>query len=71
MSMGILGIDPTVRNGFQSVHAVFEVDADADAATLNSLLAQSNARSAVLDVITAGTAVTVEVATAESRREAA
>lgn len=68
---GILGIDPTVRNGFQAVRAVFEVDADADAATLNSLLAQSKARSAVFDVMTAGTAVSVEVVTAESRRDAA
>jgi uncharacterized OsmC-like protein len=68
---GILGIDPTVRNGFQAVRAVFEVDGDADAATLNSLLAQSRARSAVFDVLTAGTAVTVEVATPRSGQDAA
>ena len=66
---GILGVDPTVRNGFHAVRAVFEVDGDADAVTLNSLLAQSRARSAVFDVLTAGTAVSIEVATAESRQD--
>jgi len=58
---GILGLDPTVRNGFSAVRAVFEVDGAADAATLASLVQQSRARSAVFDVLTAGTSVSVEV----------
>ena len=59
---GILGIDPTVRNGFSDISVVFDVDSDADADTVAALLAQSRARSAVFDVITHGTRVDVEVA---------
>ena len=58
---GILGIDPTVRNGFDDIRVTFEVDGDADAETLESLVRQSRARSAVFDVLTHGTAVDVQV----------
>lgn len=61
---GILGIDRDVRNGFSAVRVSFEVDGDASAETLASLVAQSQARSAVLDVLTSGTAVAVEVVAA-------
>ncbi len=59
---GILGIDPEVRNGFQDIRVVFEVDGDAEAEKLASLVEQSRARSAVFDVLTHGTQVSVEVA---------
>ena len=58
---GILGIDPTVRNGFSDINVVFDVDADADADAVAALVAQSQARSAVFDVLTHGTTVGVEV----------
>ena len=61
---GILGIDAGVRNGFQDIRVVFEVDGDGDAETLESLVRQSQARSAVFDVLAHGTAVTVQVARA-------
>lgn len=59
---GILGIDSTVRNGFQDIRVTFDVDADADAEAVERLVRQSQARSAVYDVITAGTRVDVRVA---------
>lgn len=59
---GILGIDGSVRNGFEGIRVVFSVDGDAEAQQLAALVAQSQARSAVFDVLTHGTAVTVEVA---------
>jgi uncharacterized OsmC-like protein len=58
---GILGIDREVRNGFGDIRAVFSVDGDADAEALAALVGQSRARSAVFDVLTNGTSVTVEV----------
>ena len=58
---GILGIDEGVRNGFQDIRVVFEVDGDAEAEKLASLVDQSRARSAVFDVLTHGTQVSVEV----------
>jgi uncharacterized OsmC-like protein len=51
-----------VRNGFSDIRVVFEVEGDGDAEQLAALVAQSQARSAVFDVLTNGTAVTVEVA---------
>ncbi len=50
-----------MRNGFESIRVVFSVDGDADAERLAKLVEQSVARSAVFDVLTHGTAVTVEV----------
>ncbi|MEM6422819.1 MAG: OsmC family protein, partial [Pseudomonadota bacterium] len=59
---GILGIDPDVRNGFDSVRVTFHVDADATRDEIEALVAQSQKRSAVFDIITNPTAVSVEVA---------
>ena len=58
---GILGLDPTVRNGFEGIRVTFEVDGDGDAEMLESLVRQSQARSAVYDVVTHGTKVDVRV----------
>ena len=59
--LGILGIDEGFRNGFEAIRVTFEVRGDADAEVLTSLVRQSQARSAVLDVVTHGTAVDVQV----------
>src|SRR5436189_199993 len=50
------------RGRFPGFRVTFEVDGDGDAEQLAALVAQSQARSAVFDVLTNGTAVTVEVA---------
>ena len=61
---GILGLDPTVRNGYQQITVRFTIKGDAPAAKLRELLDQSRARSAVYDVITNQVPVTIEVDTA-------
>jgi uncharacterized OsmC-like protein len=58
---GILGIDSEVRNGFDGIKVVFEIDADASADDIASLVAQSQKRSAVFDIVTNPTNVAVEV----------
>ncbi len=59
---GILGIDSDVRNGYDDVKVTFNIDADASKAEIEALVAQSQKRSAVFDIITNPTNVTVEVA---------
>ena len=59
--LGILGGDPDVRNGFDSVKVSYDIDADATADEIRALVAQSQKRSAVYDIITNPTNVTVEV----------
>lgn len=58
---GILGIDPDVRNGFGDIKVTYEIDADATKDEIKALVAQSQKRSAVYDIITNPTNVTVEV----------
>ena len=58
---GILGIDADVRNGFDDVQVNFEVDADASREDIEALVAQSQKRSAVYDIITNPTNVSVDV----------
>ena len=58
--MGLLGLDPSVRNGFQNVSVKLAIrGADPDA--LRRVVEQSCARSAVLDVMTNGVPVSIEV----------
>lgn len=59
---GILGIDADVRNGFGSIRVSYEIDADATAEEIEAIVAQSQKRSAVFDIVTNPTNVTVEVA---------
>jgi uncharacterized OsmC-like protein len=59
--LGILGGDPEVRNGFNSIRVNFDIDADADADEIAALVAQSQKRSAVFDAITNPTNVSVTV----------
>ena len=61
--LGILGLaqDDTVRNGYRQMRVEFEIDGDADAETLRSLVQQSINRSAVYDALTNPTSVVVDV----------
>jgi len=59
---GILGIDSDVRNGFQGIKVTYDIDADATKEEIEAIVAQSQKRSAVYDVITNPTNVTVVVA---------
>ena len=58
---GILGIDSDVRNGFDGIKVTYDIDADATPDEIRAVVAQSQKRSAVYDVITNPTNVTVEV----------
>ena len=59
---GILGVDSDVRNGFNDVKVTFKIDADASKQEIEALVAQSQKRSAVFDVVTNPTKVLVELA---------
>ncbi len=59
---GILGIDGDVRNGFGSIDVSYEIDADADREEIEAVVAQSQKRSAVFDIVTNPTSVNVSVA---------
>lgn len=59
---GLLGIDDSVRNGFEAIRVVFSVDGAAEAEQLAALVTQSRKRSAVFDVLTNGTSVDVDIA---------
>jgi uncharacterized OsmC-like protein len=58
---GILGADPAIRNGFSGVRVSYKIDADASADQIKALVAQSQKRSAVFDILTNPTNVTVDV----------
>ena len=58
---GILGVDANVRNGFGAIRVRFNVKADASDDDIRALVAQSQKRSAVFDIITNPTNVFVTV----------
>jgi uncharacterized OsmC-like protein len=58
---GILGIDSDVRNGYDNINVTFKIDADASKKEIEALVAQSQKRSAVFDVVTNPTNVSVVV----------
>src|SRR6476469_8944485 len=58
---GILGIDDDVRNGFGGIKVTYKIDADAKREDIEALVAQSQKRSAVYDIVTNPTHATVEV----------
>ena len=60
--LGILGADPDVRNGFGGVRIRFAIDADASRDEIQAIVAQSQKRSAVFDIVTNPTDVVVELA---------
>jgi uncharacterized OsmC-like protein len=59
---GILGIDADVRNGFSAIRVNFDIDADATSEEIAAVVAQSQKRSAVFDIITNPGNVAVTVA---------
>jgi uncharacterized OsmC-like protein len=58
---GILGIDSDVRNGYDDIKVTFNIDADAPKKEIEAIVAQSQKRSAVFDIITNPTTVSVQV----------
>lgn len=58
---GILGMDSDVRNGFDNIKVTYTIDADASKEEIEAIVAQSQKRSAVYDIVTNPTNVTVEV----------
>ena len=58
---GVLGIDANVRNGFDGIKVTYDIDADATPEEIRAVVAQLQKRSAVYDIITNPTNVTVEV----------
>ena len=58
---GILGVDSDVRNGFDGIKVHYQIDADASDEDIRAVVAQSQKRSAVFDIITNPTNVSVEV----------
>lgn len=58
---GILGIDDDVRNGFGAIRVHFNIRADASEDDIKALVAQSQKRSAVFDIVTNPTNVFVSV----------
>ena len=61
--LGILGLSDAVRNGYRQIKVSFEIEGDASAEVLASLVEQSRRRSAVYDVLVNGTDVVIDVTT--------
>jgi len=59
--LGLMGIDTTVRNGYEAIRISFRIKGDAPEEKLRELVEQSKNRSSVYDVLTNGTPVTVSV----------
>jgi uncharacterized OsmC-like protein len=59
--LGVLGLDKSVRNGYQELRIDFEIDGDASPEDLAAIVNQSKARSAVYDIVTNQTPVQVTV----------
>ena len=60
--LGILGADPDIRNGFEVSTVRFAIDADASREDIQALIAQSQKRSAVFDLVANPTKILVELA---------
>lgn len=60
--VGLLGIDTTVRNGYQGIEMTVEIEGDATPEQLEGVVQRSIARSAVYDMLTNGTGVSIRVA---------
>jgi uncharacterized OsmC-like protein len=58
--LGILGLDDSVRNGFQQIRVSFKLKGD-DPEKLRQIVEQSRARSAVYDIVTNGVPVAIDV----------
>ena len=58
---------PQIRNGFSGVRVSYQIDADATAEQVKALVAQSQKRSAVYDILTNPTHVTVDLVLTRGR----
>lgn len=58
---GILGIDSDVRNGYDGIKVTYAIDADASKADIEAIVAQSQKRSAVFDIVANPTTIDVAV----------
>lgn len=58
---GILGLDDSVRNGYERIDIEFTIKGDASDEELAAIVEQSRARSAVFDVMTNGVPVGVSI----------
>ena len=58
---GILGLSGQVRNGYSEIRVHFRIKGDATPEKLQDIVAQSQARSAVFDVLTNGVPVDITV----------
>ncbi len=61
--LGLLGLDDSVRNGYQGIEVRLRIEGDASAEDLRAVVERSVARSAVFDVVTNGTPVSLEIET--------
>ena len=59
---GILGMDVDIRNGFSAIRVSFDIDANASPEDIAAVVAQSQKRSAVFDIIANPGTVSVTVA---------
>ncbi len=60
---GLLGLSKDVRNGYERIAVSFEIDGDASPDQLRQVVMQSQARSAVFDILTNGVPVSVSAKT--------
>jgi uncharacterized OsmC-like protein len=58
---GMLGLDPAVRNGYENISVRLTVKGDAPAEKLREIIEQSQARSAVFDIIANRVPVTIDI----------
>lgn len=58
---GILGLSPTVRNGFEGIRATFRIKGDAAPEKLREVVEQARSRSAVFDILTNGVPVEIGI----------
>ena len=59
--LGLLGLSKDVRNGYERIRATFDIKGDAPAEKLREIVAQSQSRSAVFDVLSNGVPVEIAV----------
>lgn len=59
--LGLLGLSDEVRNGYEQIRVSFKIKGDAPEEKLRQIVEQSRNRSAVYDVITKGTPVSIAV----------
>lgn len=59
--MGLLGLDTSVRNGYQNINVAFQIEGDSSTDELREVVESSVSRSAVYDVLTNGVPVNIEI----------